>query len=232
MPTLTESPITFDKSEIQNILGAVVDEAQKLGFERQIGNIVVAGGGALCLKNVRDTSQDLDVYLPVDLQALTDRVEARFPGLVIDVTTDDRFWGRIHTSRPLLEPLAVTGRDGTSQYHMRVLSMEELFIRKGADSCREKDIQDLARIAPHTTPERIVSAFRALIGTNDRWEMRELADILLSELSATYGKPVTRELVEGLGFPKKETSEMLQYWGLDRDKDKSGKNRGDAFERE
>lgn len=183
-----------------------------------VREIVIVGGSALCLSGVRDTTGDLDLLVPFPLQSIVSSVQKAFPDLVIDMTEDDHCWGGLRSGKGSWKETTIIQPNpcgGDSVFRVKIMSLEEIWIRKAIDSCREdKDIPDLYRIAEHTTPEKIVAEFSRMVRTNDRFEMNELADLLLSEISATFNREISSDLIRGLGLPKKETKEKLIYWNV------------------
>lgn len=132
---------------------------------RPLRSIVSVGGTALAAHAVRDTSEDVDVYVSeVDdavLETVTKKHAARFgPRFKIDATPSNTLWGAIGIPDIESSPVVrdTDGRDGIA---VRALSVETLYIVKSAAD-REKDQSDIRALAMHTTYAATLARAREL----------------------------------------------------------------------
>lgn len=217
--SMNENSSLVGQDQLVDVLKDIIHEATQRGLIRDIGEVVLVGGSALCARQIREHSLDIDLYAPARLLPLIAEIEEKWKPVFgedffIDVSTDEYMFGRIRVKDPASEGSAFSLDYEGVRFDVRALTPETLFILK-AEASREKDIQDLALISKHTSPERILDRFAIMARDNPVYEMRSLASTVLGEIQANYGIPVSSVWVDRMKFPSKIRAEVLEDFGLD-----------------
>lgn len=216
---MNENSSLVGRDQLVGVLKDIIHEATRRGLIREIGEVVLVGGSALCARQIREHSLDIDLYAPARFLPLIAEIEEKWKPVFgedffIDVSTDEYMFGRIRVKDPATEGSAFALEHEGATFDIRALTPETLFILK-AEASREKDIQDLALLSKHTTPEKILDRFAVMARDNPIYEMRSLASTVLGEIQANYGIPVSPAWVDRMKFPAKIRSEVLEDFGLD-----------------
>lgn len=149
--------------------------------------LTVFGGAALEVLGLRDTT-DVDIH--VDLQVYPDHqlLKIHFADHhdEADMTSSRYLFGEwqfedLGRHGDVLEQFELEG----IAFTVRCLSVESLMLQK-MHTGRDKDLEDVALLAPLTTPERLVQRLAEILPWQDASQRRYLASATLSELSLLY----------------------------------------------
>lgn len=150
--------------------------------------VIAIGGMAMAMHGLRDSSGDVDLYIPDRRMASLAAEMEKEIGYPIDVTWKNTLWGSlkitdIESDAVVMEHALVNGET----VDIAAVSVETLFILKTA-SMRPKDKQDLFILMPPATPQSVFGRFAQL------WSQQEphLAEQCLSDLAAEI-QMVTRQ---------------------------------------
>ncbi len=182
-----------DKIDPLGVIRYLLGARSNQNFERESMVVVLLGGSALSVHNVRESNNDIDLYCsdgmelpaPSVMASLVSRGESN-EGFGVDSTDDTHLWGQVNVA-DIESDSGVVGQfnvDGL-QVIVRALSLETLFILK-TDAGRDKDLLDVALIASHITPMKIVTRLNSLMKCNDSSFMTHLVATTLSEISLQY----------------------------------------------
>src|ERR1700761_7333588 len=140
---------------IHNLLHEHLDRTKRMP-----GAVIAVGGTALAILNIRERSEDIDLYLSeVDdgaVDATVKRFRSRYgPNFKVDVTPANTLWGAFAVKdideSPIAQRIIVDGHT----VEIRVLSPETLYLLKAAAD-RPKDRRDLERIAIHCDYAKLI----------------------------------------------------------------------------
>lgn len=147
----------------------------------EAGDLVLVGGSAMMLHSLRPSSGDIDLYACKRTIFETIRRVKKESGLVIDATNSPWLWGSICVGDIAEEPCHLQVEYGLIRY----LSLETLYILK-SDTGRQKDIDDLALIAPHTTAAKVARRLWSLADYNPG-DFLDRAINVISEMQVNFG---------------------------------------------
>ncbi len=158
------------------------------------GLVVMVGGTALAAHGVRATSEDVDVHMPEQDDAVVAEVEARHapalgPAFRLDVTPSDTLWGRLSVrdiaSMPVVATADVPG--SRTLVAIRALDLPTLYVLKAAAN-RPKDVRDLRAMAPAVDPGTLLKRATTMVGWyGDRHRIVAFLDALVTALCLDLG---------------------------------------------
>lgn len=207
----------LDTEEIVLIVRKLVEASTRDGYGGPFDGLVLVGGCALCMHEIRESSGDVDLYAPrrIAEQApeLAEELRAGYGShFSIDVTTDNRLWGQVKVADIDKSPVARHFEVDGHKVELRSLTPETVFILK-AEAGRDKDIDDLEVIARHTTPEAIVERWRQMIPHNDPGMVPGITSNLFGEICAQYLCEFDPAWLDGMQMRSREKDEILAGFG-------------------
>lgn len=157
--------------------------------------IVLVGGNALAFHGIRKMSEDVDAFIASFPPQVVEELEADLqkvfgPLFKLDVTPTENLWGNflirdIEQNSCLAEIFEVGGQT----YQVRALTIEDLLIAK-LDSERQKDKNDLAGLARHTTADALIARFNKLVlWYGNRDGVPAYTERFVELLANQYGRP-------------------------------------------
>lgn len=159
---------------------------------RMPGSAIAVGGTALAILNIRQRSEDIDLYLSeVDdgaVDATVKRFRGRYgPNFKVDVTPTNTLWGAIAVKDIHESPIAQRIVVDEHAVEIRVLSPETLYLLKTAAD-RPKDRRDLELIAVHCEFTRLLDRAKCLLPWyGDRSAFPEFVERLLRVIGRDFG---------------------------------------------
>jgi hypothetical protein len=194
--------------------------------KRMPGSVIAVGGTALAILNIRERSEDIDLYLSeVDdgaVDATVKRFRSRYGlNFKVDVTPANTLWGAFAVKDIEESPIAQRISVDEHAVEIRVLSPETLYLLKAAAD-RPKDRRDLELIAIHCDYTKLVGrAKRLLPWFGDRSAFPEYVERLLRVIGRDFGRSFWEtELALGLGDVVLErvrdirSGLELQFWQI------------------
>lgn len=177
--------------------------------------IVMVGGTAMIVHDLRKQSYDIDLFIKEFSIDVVNQIEAEFKAeygdlFRIDVTSLENIWGFI-----MLRDIDNALHDEDIHIENRIfkllkLSIEDLFLLK-LDSPREKDRADLDLLMERTTPDRLVQRFNVIWKWHgDPDAVLGFADSLISFLHKNgYNH---KDFIMKLKLPASMTQSLSEAW--------------------
>ena len=156
------------------------------------GLVVLVEGTALAAHGVRATSEDVDLHMPEQDDAVVAEVAARHapalgPAFRLDVTPSDTLWGRMPVRDIGCMPMVGEVAAGRFLVPVRALDLATLYVLKAAAN-RPKDVEDLRAIAPRVWKAGLLARATTMVGWyGDRGRIVPFLDALVSALSLDFG---------------------------------------------
>lgn len=177
-----------------NIVKELVARSQAAG-QPISPTIVLVGGNALAYHGIRKMSEVVDAFIASFSSQVVEELESDLqkvfgPLFKLDVTPAENLWGNflirdIEQSSCLAEIFEVGGQT----YQVRALTIEDLLIAK-LDSERQKDKNDLAGLARHTTADALIARFNKLVlWYGNRDGVPAYTERFVELLANQYGRP-------------------------------------------
>lgn len=167
-------------------------------LKSHFGDIVVIGGAALMLQGVDRVADDLDAWVPTG-NLKKGAASGGIPSDT-DLTESKYAWGNILIGDIQKSPLSAAG--------VRCMSLETIYIVK-ADIARSKDIDDLALIAGHTSPGKIMKRLGELYAFNQDGQFESICETVMQEIQMGFGSIYPEDLADS-GLPE-EILDNLNY---------------------
>ena len=183
--------------------------------------IVMLGGTAMAAHNLRQLSQDVDLYARDFSDDVVYQVEQEFKrqfgaDFKIDVTSGENIWGDI-----LLRDIGQSEPDmvihsGNRDITIRKLGPEDLFLLK-LDTGREKDRDDLFILYEKTNSSKLIERFNVIWKWHgNRDAVLGYADSFVTILSQ-LGSDRPLDVIARLKLPEYMLKLLYETWGQNDD---------------
>lgn len=156
--------------------------------------LVAVGGSAMVLRDLRSTSEDVDVFVLDPELVQVARVLEEETGFAVDVTANRNLWGEldiydIEDDAEVMKNFDLAGH----VVSLSAISPETLFVIK-ASSLREKDKEDLELLMPHVDPKVLMVRVATLFSNQpDPYYAEEMVVNVIGEVQVLTGLPVQEE---------------------------------------
>jgi predicted nucleotidyltransferase len=153
--------------------------------------LVAVGGSAMVLRDLRSTSEDVDVFVLDEELINVARVLEAETGFTVDVTSNRNLWGEldihdIEDDAEVMKNFDLAGHN----VNLSAISAETLFVIK-ASSLREKDKDDLELLWPYVDPQELMVRVGTLFSNQpDIFYAEEMVVNVLGEMQVLTGEPV------------------------------------------
>lgn len=156
--------------------------------------LVAVGGSAMVLRDLRSTSEDVDVFVLDEDLINVARVLEEETGFTVDVTSHRNLWGEldiydIEEDAEVMKNFDLVGH----KVNLSAISAETLFVIK-ASSLREKDKDDLELLMPYVDPQTLMLRVATLFSNQpDPYYAEEMVVNVIGEVQVLTGQPVQME---------------------------------------
>jgi hypothetical protein len=181
---------TFDKERTVDCVKLLAEM-----YYENTGNVprilVAVGGSAMVLRDLRSTSEDVDVFVLDEELVQVARVLEEETGFAVDVTANRNLWGEldihdIEDDAEVMKNFDLAGH----VVSLSAISPETLFVIK-ASSLREKDKNDLELLMPYVDPKILMARVATLFSNQpDPYYAEEMVVNVIGEVQVLTGEPV------------------------------------------
>ena len=161
--------------------------------------LVAVGGSAMVLRDLRSTSEDVDVFVLDEELVQVARILEEETGFTVDVTANRNIWGEldiydIEEDAEVMKNFDLAGHT----VDLSAISSETLFVIK-ASSLREKDKDDLELLMPYVDPKELMLRVATLFAhQTDSYYAEEMVVNVIGEVQVLTGEPIREEYFERL----------------------------------
>lgn len=214
MGMVRNAPISYQNAVMVIRRLLEVAENHQTPFEEPI---VMVGGTAMAAHNIRQLSQDVDIYARDFSDEVVYQVEQEFKpqfgdDFKIDVTSAENIWGDIMLRDIHLSEPDLVMRFGNRDITIRKLRLEDLFLLK-LDTGREKDRDDLTALYDKMAPDTLIERFNVVWKWHgNRDAVLGYADRFVSILSQ-FGHDAPLEVIARLKLPEYMLKLLRETWG-------------------
>jgi hypothetical protein len=181
---------TFDKERTVDCVKLLAEM-----YYENTGNVprilVAVGGSAMVLRDLRSTSEDVDVFVLDEELVQVARLLEDETGYTVDVTANRNLWGEldiydIEDDAEVMKNIDLAGH----VVSLSAISAETLFVIKSS-SLREKDKNDLELLMPHVDPKVLMLRVATLFSRQpDPYYAEEMVVNVIGEMQVLTGEPV------------------------------------------